>query len=166
MHTQNQNSQQWRAQRKNTGRHSQIVLATAQHQAQKVEQGGAPPYAQQHSTIVCATAQEAQLKEQEVRARLSGLLRKKPKTGFLHAASAEATLIVQITNGCCIETWTVVAHAGTIATSPKQGLRSVLLAGTPVFLRLQALLRRSGTSHTFLNLDHKPPVHGRNKFAC
>ena len=35
----------------------------------------------QHHRI-CATAQEAQLKEQEVRARLSGLLRKKPKTGF------------------------------------------------------------------------------------
>ena len=35
-------------------KHSQIVLATAQHQAQKVEQGGAPPYAQQHSTIVYA----------------------------------------------------------------------------------------------------------------
>ena len=72
---------------------------------------------------------------------------------------------MQITNGCCIETWTVVAHAGTIATSPKQGLRSVLLAGTPVFLRLQALLRRSGTSHTFLSLDNKPPVC-RIQFAC
>ena len=80
-------------------------MAGAQHQAQKVEQ-----------------AQEAQLKEQKVRARVRGLLRKEPKTGFLNAASAEATFIMQVTNGCRIETWTVVAHAGTIATPPKQGL--------------------------------------------
>ena len=86
------------------------------------------------------------MKEQEVRARVRGLLRKKPKTGFLNAASVEATFIMQVTHGRSIETWTVVAHAshtwtqhrdlddaGTIATSPKQGLRSVLLAGTLVF---------------------------------
>ena len=64
-----------------------------------------------------------------------------------------------------LDTWTVVTHAGTIAMSPKQGLRSVLSAGTPVFLRLHVLLRHSGTSHTFLNLDNKPPVC-RIQFAC
>ena len=102
------------------------VCATAQHHRMRNSTGGTVEGARNEGKVEWPFKKETQ----------NGLLTCSQCGGYIHNANS---------NGCRIEIWTVVTHAGNIATSPKQGLRSVLSAGTPVFFRLHALLRRSGT---------------------